>query len=177
MDAAAERWAPYIVTDALHLPVPQRRELLQLILSLPQEERLSVFAARRLAPLVDPGGRVIRMLQYRNLGWTGMAKLLAVVTPPYLSVSTYGAIGFGRKELTPRLVTDFAALLGINARDLAALTGVRPREVPPPPEAADAAVLLWEARRLSVAQARHVAELARSLRGECRGYFINLPGF
>ncbi|MER5515704.1 helix-turn-helix domain-containing protein [Streptomyces sp. NPDC002763] len=178
LDAAAERWAPYIVTDALHLPVPQRRELLQLILSLPQEARLSVFAARRLAPLADPGGRVIRMLQYRNLGWTGMAKLLAVVTPTYLSASTYGAIGFGRKELTPRLVTDFAALLGINARDLAALTGVRPRELPPPPppEAADAAVLLWEARRLSAAQARHVAELARSLRGESRGYFVNLPG-
>ncbi|MCX4853863.1 hypothetical protein OG426_53880 [Streptomyces canus] len=164
--------------DALHLPVPQRRELLQLIHSLPQEERLSVFAAKRLALLADPGGRIIRMLQYRNLGWTGMGKLLAVVTPTYLSASTYGAIGFGRKELTPRLVTDFAALLGIDVRELAALTGVYLREVPLPPaaEAVDAAALLWEARRLSAAQARHVAELARSLRGDSRGYFINLPG-
>lgn len=53
------------------------------------------------------------------------------------------------------------------------------REVPPPPapEAVDAAVLLWEARRLSAAQARHVSELARSMRGDSPdGYFINLPG-
>ncbi|MEU1187584.1 hypothetical protein [Streptomyces sp. NPDC005859] len=102
LDAAAERWAPHIVMDALHLPVPQRRELRQLIHALPREERISVFAPKRLAPLADPGGWVIRMLQYRNLGWTGMGKLLGVVTPTYLSASTYGAIGFGRKELTPR---------------------------------------------------------------------------
>ncbi|MCX5316667.1 hypothetical protein [Streptomyces sp. NBC_00154] len=179
LDAAAERWAPYIVMDALHLPVAERRELLQLIRSLPQEERPSVFATKRLAPLADPGGWVIRMLQYRNLGWTGMGKLLAVVSPTYLSASTYGVIGSGGKELTPRSVTDFAALLGINAGELAALTGVYLREVPPPPapEAVDAAVLLWEARRLSAAQARHVSELARSMRGDSpNGYFINLPG-
>ncbi|WP_460117969.1 hypothetical protein [Streptomyces phaeofaciens] len=179
LDAAAERWAPYIVMDALHLLVAERRELLRLMCSLPQEERRSVFAAKRLAPLAGPGGRVIRMLQYRNLGRTGMAKLLAVVTPTYLSAATYGVIGDGRKELTPRLVTDFAALLGTDARELAALTGVRLREVPPPPapEAVDAAALLWEARRLSAAQAQHVRELARSLRGDSpKGYLRNLPG-
>ncbi|MGW1412250.1 hypothetical protein [Streptomyces sp. NPDC002403] len=179
LDAAAERWAPYIVMDALHLPVAERRELLQLIRSLPQEDRLSVFAVKRLAPLAGPGGRVIRMLQYRNLGWTGMAKLLAVVTPTYLSASTCGVIGSGRKELTARLVIDFAALLGIDAREMAALTGIHLREVPPPPapEAADAAVLLWEARRLSAAQAKHVSELASSMRGDSpKGYFIDLPG-
>lgn len=179
LDAAAERWAPYIVMDALHLLVAERRELLRLMRSLPQEDRRSVFAAKRLAPLAGPGGRVIRMLQYRNLGWTGMAKLLAVVTPTYLSAATYGVIGDGRKELTPRLVTDFAALLGTDPRELAALTGVELREVPQPPapEAVDAAVLLWEARRLSAAQAQHVAELARSLRGDSpKGYLRNLPG-
>ncbi|MFD9412505.1 hypothetical protein ACFWBN_36635 [Streptomyces sp. NPDC059989] len=179
LDAAAERWAPYIVMDAVHLPSAERRELLQLIRSLPQEKRFSVFAVKRLAAHAGPGGWVIRMLQYRNLGWSGMAKVLAVVTPTYLSASTYGVIGDGRKELTPRLVTDFAALLGIDARELATLTGVHPRELPPvpAPEAMDAAVLLWEARRLSAAQAQHVAELARSMRGDsARRYFVNLPG-
>jgi transcriptional regulator with XRE-family HTH domain len=180
LDATAERWAPYVVMDAVHLPAAGRRELLQLIRSLPQEERRSGFAPKGLAPLTDdPGNRVIRMLRYRNLGWTGIAKTLAVVTPTYLSTATYGAIGAGRKELTPRLVTDFAALLGIDTRELAALTGVFLREVPPPPapEVVDAAALLCEARRLSAAQARQLSELARSMRGDSRnGYLINLPG-
>lgn len=179
LDAAAGQWAPYIVMDAVHLPAAERRELLQLIRSLPRQERPSVFAAKWLASHDGPGGRVIRMLQYRNLSWTGMAKLLAVVTPTYLSAATYGVIGDGRAELTPRLVTDFAALLGIDARELAVLTGVRQGVAPPPPavEVVDAAALLWEARRLSAAQAQHVSEVARSMRGESDTvYYINLPG-
>ncbi|MER5199908.1 hypothetical protein ACWD3J_24705 [Streptomyces sp. NPDC002755] len=40
----------------------------------------------------------------------------------------------------------------------------------------DAAVLRWEARRLSAVQAGHVAELARSMRGESREHFVNVPG-
>ncbi|WKD36468.1 hypothetical protein [Streptomyces xanthophaeus] len=179
LDAAAGRSAPYIAMDAAHLPASERRELLQLARSLPQEERPSVFAPKRLAPDAGPGGRVVRMLQYRNLDRLGMAKLLAVVTPTYLSAATYGVIGSGGMELTPRLVTDFAALLGIDARELAVLTGVDLGEVPPPPapEAVDAAALLWEARRLSAAQAQHVAELARAMRGNSAdGYFIDLPG-
>ncbi|MER5934246.1 hypothetical protein [Streptomyces sp. NPDC002054] len=48
---------------------------------------------------------------------------------------------------------------------------------PPVPEAVDDAALLWEARRLSATQARHVSELARSMRGDSRdGCLINLPG-
>ncbi|MEV7523511.1 hypothetical protein [Streptomyces sp. NPDC091371] len=179
LDAAAQQWAQDIVMDAVHLPPAARGELLRHIRALPQEERPSVFAPKLLAPLAVPGGRVIRMLQYRNLSWAGIAKTLAIVTPTYLAASTYGVIGSGRKELTPRLVTDFAALLGIDARELAALTDVRLHDVPPPPapEAVDAAALLWESRRLSAAQARQVSELARSMRkGSPNGYVINLPG-
>ncbi|MBD0736289.1 hypothetical protein [Streptomyces sp. CBMA29] len=179
LDAGAGRWAAELVQDAVHLPAAGRGELLRVIRSLPQEERPSGSAAVRLAPDAGPGGWLIRMLQYRNLGWTGMAKILAVVTPTYLSSATYGSIGNGRKVLTPRLVTDIAALLGIDARELAGLTGVPLREVPPPPapEAVDAAALLWEARRLSAGQAEHVSGLARSMRGDSAGrYVINLPG-
>ncbi|MYS19877.1 hypothetical protein GA0115240_114411 [Streptomyces sp. DvalAA-14] len=167
LDATAAKWAASTVTDAVRLPAAGRRELLQLIRSLPQEERRSRFAPKPLMPLADgPGACIIGMLQYRNLNWMGIARVLAFVTPTYLSAATYGVIGSARKELTPRLVTDFAALLGIDARELAALTGVFLPEVPPPPsaEAVDAAALLWETRRLSAVQARHVSELARSLR-------------
>jgi transcriptional regulator with XRE-family HTH domain len=172
LDATAAKWAASTVTDAVRLPTAGRRELLKLIRSLPQEERRSSFAPKPLMPPAGgPGAWVIGMLRHRNLNWMGIARTLAFVTPTYLSAATYGVIGSGGKELTPRLVTDFAALLGIDARELAALTGVFLREMPPPPspEAVDAAALLWEARRLSAVQARHVSELARSLRGDSAG--------
>ncbi|MGW6984725.1 hypothetical protein ACWGE1_35615 [Streptomyces sp. NPDC054932] len=181
LDVTAAPRVPYIVMDAVHLPAAGRRELLQLVRSLPQEERRSPFAPTESAPLADgPGGWLMRMFQYRNLNRKGLAHTLAVVTPTYLSAPTYGVIGDGHKELTPRLVVDFAALLGIDARELAALTGVLLPEPPPPPapEAVDAAALLWEVRRLSATQARDVAELAGSLRGDSRSeYRLNLPGW
>ncbi|MFC8229768.1 hypothetical protein [Streptomyces sp. NPDC057287] len=179
VDAAAQEWVWHLVADGVHLPAAGRRELLGLVRSLPEAEPSSPFAPKLLADPADgPGAWIIRMLQYRNLSRTGMAHTLAVVTPTYLSAATYGAIGAGRKVLTPRLVTDFAGLLGMDPGALAALTGVilpgAPR--PPAPETRDAAALLWEARRLSAAQARHVAGLARSMRGDSGdGYHLNLP--
>ncbi|MEU1164093.1 hypothetical protein ABZ372_27135 [Streptomyces sp. NPDC005921] len=172
LEAAAAQWAASTVTDAVRLPATGRCDVLKLIRSLPQEERRFGFAPKPPVPLTGgPGAWVVGMLQYRNLNWMGMAKVLAFVTPTYLSAATYGVIASGRKELTPRLVTDFAALLGIDARELALLTGVSLREVPSPPspDAADAAALLWEARRLTAAQARHVSEVARSLRRDSPG--------
>ncbi|MET8647683.1 hypothetical protein [Streptomyces sp. NPDC004675] len=167
LDAGAERWVPGIVMDAVCLPVGSRRELLQLVGSLPQEERRSAFTPRWTAPIGEgPGDRLIRMLRYRNLDRMGMAKTLAVVTPTYLSAATYGLIGSGRTELTPRLLTDFAAVLGIDARELAALTGVFLQDAPAPPASAAqyVATLLWEVRRLSEGQAQNIAALARSMR-------------
>ncbi|MFJ5613571.1 hypothetical protein ACIQCJ_29835 [Streptomyces sp. NPDC093221] len=180
LDAMAAIWVRNTVTEAVRLPTAGRRELLQLVRSLPQEKRCSSFVPKPLMPLDGgPGAWVIRMLQYRNLNWTGMAMALAFVTPTYLSAATYGVIGTGRKELTPRLVTDFAALMGIDARDLAALTRVDLTELPPPPpsEAVDAAALLWEARRLSAAQVQHVFDLARSMQGDSHDtHFTEPPG-
>ncbi|WP_189265349.1 hypothetical protein [Streptomyces fuscichromogenes] len=180
LDATAATWVRSTVTNAVHLPAAGRHELLRLVRSLPQEERCSSFAPKPLMPLTGgPGAWVVRMLQYRNLNWSGMAMTLALVTPTYLSAATYGVIGSGRKELTPRLVTDFAALLGIDTRELAALTGVVLSEVPPPqpPRAVDAAALLWEMRRLSAEQARHVSDLARSKRSDSHAaHLMELPG-
>ncbi|MFF7647728.1 hypothetical protein [Streptomyces canus] len=169
LDATAAPWVKSMVTATVRLPAAERRDLLRLVRSLPQEERRSRFAPKPVMPLAGgPGAWVVRMLQYRNLTWSGMAATLAFTTPTYLSAATYGVIGSGRKELTPRLVTDFAALLGVDALDLAALTGVVLREAPPPPppRVVDAAALLWAARRLSAAQARHIRERAHPLRGD-----------
>ncbi|WP_329235981.1 hypothetical protein OG488_33280 [Streptomyces sp. NBC_01460] len=181
VDAAAEQWVGHMVIDGVHLPAAGRRELLRLIRSLPKAEPSSPFAPRLLAQPADgPGAWIIRMLQYRNLSRTGMAHLLAVVTPTCPSAATYGAVGAGRKSLTPRLVTDFAGLLGMDPGELAALTAVVLPGVPrpPAPEVQDAAALLWEARRLSAAQACHVSGLARSMRGDSdAGYRLNLPAF
>ncbi|WP_436774526.1 hypothetical protein [Yinghuangia sp. YIM S09857] len=170
VDASAGRSVANFVLDAIRLPAAERRELLLLVRSLPRQPRRSPFAVELLAPHAGPGGWVVRMLQYRNLDWAGMAKLLALTTPTYLSAATYGAIGTGRMDLTSRLVTDFACLLGVDVHALAAVTGVRtaPNEAMPPPRARargaeDAALLLWEARCLSAEQAEHVAERARVL--------------
>jgi hypothetical protein len=130
LDVSAERWVSRIVIEAVHLRAAGRREVLQLVRSLPQEAPTGGFAPRWLHPRSgDPGNRMIRMLGYRNLGWSGLAKTMAVVTSTCLAASTFGMIGAGRKELTPRLVADFAALLGIDASELAAFTGMVRRDV------------------------------------------------
>jgi hypothetical protein len=164
LDAEAARWVHVLVSDAGQLPDTERHDLLELARSLPQQDRRSAFAPRRVAPLFDgPGSWPVRMLQYRNLGWSGMSRVLAFTTPTYLSASTYGLIGGGREKLTPRTVTDFAAVLGLDALELAAVTGVVMREPPPAPTpaATDTAALLWECRRLSAEQVRDLAERGR----------------
>ncbi|MGK5684142.1 XRE family transcriptional regulator [Actinoplanes sp. URMC 104] len=117
-----------------------------------------------------PGGLLLRLLHNRNLTWTGAAKyLLGLGRGDALSASTIGMIGHGRKALTPELLTRIAALLDIPARDLSALTGVDVAVLDRPvhPDAAGAAALLWEARRLTGAQLSRVHDRAHVLRHEC----------
>ena len=166
LDAEAAPWVADTVMITVGLPAAGRRELLRLIRSMPRERRRTGFAPRAPLPLdAGPGSWLVRMLRYRNLTWPGMAKAMAYATSTYLSTATYPGIGRGRVALTPRMVTDFAALLGIDTEDLAALTGVALRTLPPPPSPAaqDTAALLWEARRLSADQAHHVLGVARRL--------------
>ncbi|WP_151773826.1 hypothetical protein [Streptomyces abyssomicinicus] len=144
-DTAAAEWVPYLVVHAVHLPAARRQEFLAHVRSPPRRDRRPGFAPREPAPHADvPGGRVVGLFRHRNLDRSGLARTLAVVTPTYLSPATYGLIGRGRAELTPRLVTDFAALLGMDAGELAVVTGVALPAPPPPPapEAVDAAALL-----------------------------------
>jgi hypothetical protein len=167
LDSEAKRWVSDLVSDAVHLPSGGRQELLRLVGSLPHQAPASRFVPQFPAHHTDgPGALILRMLAYRNLTWSGIARTMAAVTPTHLAASTYaGAIRNGRLEVTPRLVTDFAALLGIHAPALATLTGIPLPEpaLPPTQQATDTAALLWQARRQSAAQAQHVSELARTM--------------
>ncbi|MFC8722330.1 hypothetical protein [Kitasatospora sp. NPDC057198] len=163
LDPGASRWASGIVQAGADLSAAGRRELLDAVRALPQRERTVPFGPGPDEPRSDgPGGRVARLFRQRNLGLSGLAEVLGVVTPSYLAMSTHRRFGDDRLGPAPRLLADYAALAGIDVRDLSALTGL-PRPEPPPPVApltADSAALLWELRRLSAGQAH---EVARSL--------------
>lgn len=167
LDAEARRILPHLVTDAIGLEPEQRDMLHELVRSLQEEERAAPFTLTWPAPFPGgPGAWIMRMFVYRNLDLIGIARVLAWSTPSYLSFSTYGMVGTGRIELKPRLLVDCAAVLGMDARELAALVGVALQEEPSPPTRAAqyAASLLWDARRLTAGQLRPIADLARSLR-------------
>jgi hypothetical protein len=71
-----------------------RRRLLQLVRSLPQENRTQPVAALTVYEQYPPGfgALLVRMLGTRNLGWTGSAKAIArpvrIVLPVPPSIPT-----------------------------------------------------------------------------------------
>jgi hypothetical protein len=119
-----------------------------------------------------PGGLIVRLLENRNLSWVDAAKaLFGLGRRQMLSASTVGAIGRGVKELTPDLLIGFGAAIDMPILDLAAVTGldvtgldVTGGHPPVHPEAAGAARLLWDARRLNTAQWEEVRERELTLR-------------
>ncbi len=112
-----------------HLPgaVPELHELAK---SLPEQRR--PLGPPRPAPSHQqypdgPGALLLRLLHNRGLSWSDAARFLfGLGRGPMLSASTIGAIGHGRKALTPELLTGFAAVIDIPGGDLSALTGNRP---------------------------------------------------
>ncbi|MEU4096497.1 hypothetical protein [Streptomyces sp. NPDC026673] len=168
LDDRAGRRFPRIVGCALVLPAQRRSGLGDLVRSLPRQERTRPVPAPRpyeRYPPGAPGGLILRLLGRRNLSWVGAAQTLYRLSDLCLAASTIGAVGRGRKELTPELVRGFAAVLGIPVVDLAVLTGVGPPSGVTPPDGAvaDAAALLAELYRLTDDQARQVEETAESL--------------
>ena len=92
------------------------------------------------------GGMLVRMLANRNLGWPSSVKVLYLLGGSFpMSAHVIGAVGHGRRELSPRILADFAAVLGISVGDLAAVGGISQpeEELPISPVAADAAALIW----------------------------------
>jgi hypothetical protein len=168
--------AAAIVLDSLawsltYLPhaVPQLR---QLVRSLPQQPRPPGPPPPPRSHQHYPDGAgalILRLLHNRNLDWLSSARYLyGLGRGDLLSASTIGMIGHGRKVLTPELLAGFAAFLDISPRDLGALTGVDVGSTgrPAHPHAAEAAALIWDARRLTADQLRQVYDRAHAIRHE-----------
>ncbi|MEU7873508.1 XRE family transcriptional regulator [Dactylosporangium sp. NPDC049140] len=171
LDATAASVISSLAWSLTYLPraVP---ELHQLVKSLPQQPRPQGPPPPTPSYQQYPssvGGLVLRLLHNRNLNWIGSAKyLFGVGGGNMLSASTIGMIGHGKKTLTPELLAGFAAFLDISSRDLSALTGIDLTSAGPPihPDSAEAAELIWNARRLTVDQLRQVDDRAHAIRHE-----------
>jgi len=149
--------------------VPQLNELAR---AMPQQPRLSgprsPIRGNRQYP-EGSGGLIVGLQQNRNLAWLGAAQfLLGLGGGPMLSASTIGLIGGGRKALTPELLAGFAAALDIPTMDIGALADIdlTTVTVPTHPDAAQAADLIWESRRLTAGQIRLLRSAADAIRRE-----------
>ena len=156
LDDSAGYGASLLAVRSRQLSPERRGELLGCVRALPQEERTRPVPAPRPYERYGPGfgALLLGMFANRNLTRTSGVRALYAVSGPVLSAATLGMVGHGRKELTPGLLTDFAHLLGVDAGDLAVLSGIGLPDGRPPHDPAidDVAALLWEARRLSSAQ-------------------------
>ncbi|WFE29315.1 XRE family transcriptional regulator [Solwaraspora sp. WMMD791] len=168
LDATASSTLGSLAWSLTYLPgaVP---ELHQLVRAMPQQPRPAPPQPEppRHRRLRGPGGLVVRLLHNRNLGLPGSAKyLFGIGKGPMLSASTIGLIGGAEKTLTPELLAGFAAFIDIPRDDLSALTGIDLTGVDQPahPDAAEAAELIWSARRLTADQLRQVDHHAHAIR-------------
>lgn len=170
LDDRAGTYAASLVNAAWRLSPQSSGRLLALARALPQQERSRPVPAPKSYEVYPPGfgGVLLRMLRNRNLDWVSAAKVLYLVggAPP-ISGSTVGMIGRGRKEMTTRLLVGFAAVLGMDAGDLAAMSRIElpPEELPVHPCAPEMAELIWEARRLTCEQVRHLSDQVKSGHG------------
>lgn len=167
LDAKAKEWIPQLVGHAKCLPTEHRRRLRQFVGTLPQQDRTQPIPPLPVYEQYQPnlGALLVGMLGNRNLNWTATAKTLLQLTGLYLAASTIGAVGHGRRELTPDLLAGFATVLGFGADDLAAMTGIELPDGTPAhnPAAADVAELIWDIRRLTADQVRQVHDQAKSM--------------
>ncbi|MFG2825723.1 hypothetical protein ACGFX4_40620 [Kitasatospora sp. NPDC048365] len=164
------RWSvSRVVYNTMVMPAENRRLLLDAIRAQPLVPRAGRGGSDWPGHRYEPGfGTVLLELAHnRNLRVMCTAKALYAVTDGriYLAASTVAGIGRDPGAVTPELVAGFAGLLGIPARDLAALGGIDlPDDLPPlHPRAADVAAVVREARRLTTAQLEEVHLTSRRL--------------
>jgi transcriptional regulator with XRE-family HTH domain len=112
----------------------------------------------------EPGALLVGLLLNRGIRPHNARMLLLVGDGPYVSDSTVAMLEGGRVALTPRHLTAFAAVLGIPAADLSAMTGVEPASNPwVHPYRAELAALAWDARRLTADQLSETVAFATDL--------------
>lgn len=170
LDDRAGTWVASLVNAAWRLSPQPLARLLALARALPQQERTRPVPEPRPYEVYPSGfgGVLLRMLRNRNLDWVSAAKVLYLVGGAHpMSGSTVGMLGSGRKEMTPGLLIGFAAVLGMDAGDLAAMGGIElpSEELPVHPCAPELAELIWEARRLTHEQVRHLVNQVKSAHG------------
>ena len=114
----------------------------------------------------DPGAGAVLMglLANRNLNWSSTAKVLSLLGGVHLAASTIGALGHGRKDMTPDLLPAFALVLGMRIDDLAAFFTVEPSDsgAVSTLATADIADLIWDVRGLTRDQVQQVVSKAES---------------
>jgi transcriptional regulator with XRE-family HTH domain len=173
LDSRAGALVPVLAQYAVGLSRESRRRLLEIVRSLPQHDRTQPVPEPKVYERYPSGfgGMLLRMLGNRNLNLWNSAAALARLTGGrvYLSASTVGLVGRGRKEITPDLLGGFAIVLGMPTDDLAALGEIEIAEEHSSsanPALADAAELIWELRRLTAEQVRQLRDETNSMRLE-----------
>lgn len=113
------------------------------------------------------GSLLLRMLELRNLNWSGTAKAMCLMSGVCKAASTIGVVGRGVKPLDAELLDGFAMTLGVPVAVLAELTGVRPSAAArePAPEVVDTAALIWEVRHVTAEQQERLRAYAQALTG------------
>ncbi|MEU4623505.1 hypothetical protein AB0G04_26470 [Actinoplanes sp. NPDC023801] len=152
-----------LLRAALHLRDEDLDRMHDLIRSLPPRAPAGPLPA----PVTDgPGPLVGGLFANRNIRPYVARLLCEIGDGPYVSPVTVHQVVQGRLEMTARYVTAFAALCGIDADDLAALTGVGPpaRNARLHPHSGRLAELAWDARRLDGEQLARVLHAADDLR-------------
>jgi hypothetical protein len=172
LDRRASFCLPQMVGHAARLPPEQVRGLRDSVNRMPQEERPQPArppgAFERFERLSrTPGGLLMRLFANRNLG-SRAAYAITAVAWRGLSPSTVWMAGHGRKDLSGEELADYISVLDISAAEMSVVTGA---DLPAParrrpPGTTEAARLLWDVRRLSDGQVRHVYEMVKSYRRE-----------
>ncbi|PWK64361.1 hypothetical protein BCL76_1154 [Streptomyces sp. CG 926] len=158
-----------LVFRCLGLPAHERQLLCNRARSMTVAAELLVPLQRRPYEQYPPsfGSLLVRMLELRNLNWSGVAKAMCLMSGVCKAGSTIGAVGRGAVPLDAELLQGFAAVLGVPVVVLAALTGHPAPAAPriPTPETLDTASLVWEVRHLTTDQVDSLTTYAEALGG------------
>ncbi|GAA2013665.1 hypothetical protein GCM10009839_05570 [Catenulispora yoronensis] len=152
------------------LPPDQRRTIHALVAGLPQEPRPVPDGRVRPVPSVAEAGfsaaLMTLLIHNRNLG-SRVAYAMACMTHGrmYLARTTYRSMTDRPTQLKPDWILSIAAVVGIPAGDLSAMTGVPLPEEPLRGERRTAELrdLLWNCRRLTADQATQVRDTADAM--------------
>lgn len=166
-DPAAESETVRLIGIVKALPSGQRARIRRLVREAPQEPREPSGPVRSYGQQDGGSGALLINLcgnrNLRTLPATAGTLMRLTEERVYLASSTINSIGRGRVPLTSKLIAGFATILGISTGDLAAITGVESVESPLPQDspAAELAGLLWDCRRLTMAQVKSICDEAK----------------